>query len=205
MEGATRGGTGVSTPLLDRMTLAWVRTYTRGIPEPVRDERRSELESDLWEHRATARRAGVGATATSLSIAARALAGMPADLAWRRATKGNVMINPTTTIDGRSGIGIATDVLAALMGGFAALTGLGAAIGDGDSSGWGALLFITGVILLTGSYLRTRRPPVGVLLVVVGAISWSFLTYWMFFTVVVGAALIVLALLATTGSRRSLA
>ena len=115
------------------------------------------------------------------------------------------MINPTTTIDGRSGIGIATDVLAALMGGFAALTGLGAAIGDSDSSGWGALLLITGAILLTGSYLRTRRPPVGVSLIIVGAISWSFLTYWMFFTVVVGAVLIVLALLATTGSRRRLA
>ena len=53
-----------------------------------------------------------------------------------------------------------------------------------------------------GAYLRTRRPPVGLTLVVVGAISWSFLTYWMFVTVVAGAVLIVLAVLATSSRRR---
>jgi hypothetical protein len=182
--------------------LAWVRAYTRGIQASMRDARRSELRSDLWEHRAAARTAGVGSRATSLSIAARAFAGIPADLAWRRDTKGTAMTSTTATIDGRRGIGIVTDVLAALMGGFATLIGLGAAIGDSDSAGWGAMLFITGAILLTGSYLRTRRPPVGVLLIIVGAISWSFLTYWMFFTVVAGAVLIVLALVATGGARR---
>jgi hypothetical protein len=192
------------SPFVDRVTLAWVRAYTRGIPESMRDARRSELRSDLWEHRAAARTAGVGSRATSLSIAARTFAGIPADLAWRRATKGTAMTS-TTTIDGRRGIGIATDVLAALMGGFATLIGLSAAIGDSDSVGWGALLFITGAILLTGSYLRTRRPPVGVLLVIVGAISWSFLTYWLFFTVVAGAVLVALALIAADGRRRRLA
>jgi hypothetical protein len=193
------------SPFVDRVTLAWVRAYTRGLQESMRDARRSELRSDLWEHRAAARTAGVGSRATSLSIAARAFAGIPADLAWRRDAKGTAMTSTTTTIDGRRGIGIATDVLAALMGGFATLIGLSAAIGDSDSVGWGALLFITGAILLTGSYFRTRRPPVGVLLVVVGAISWSFLTYWLFFTVVAGAVLVVLVLLATPGARRRLA
>jgi len=192
----------VSAPLLDRMTLAWVRTYTRGIPDPIRDERRSELESDLWEHRATAEHAGIGVRATALSIAARAFAGIPADLEWRRDTKGALMSAQTTTVDGRRRIGMATDILAAAMGGFAALGGLGATLGDGDSAGWGALLLVTGLMLLTGAYLRTRRPPAGLALIVVGAISWSFLTYWMFLTVIAGAVLIVLALLATTGSAR---
>jgi hypothetical protein len=186
------------------MTLAWVRTYTRGVPEPICDERRSELDSDLWEHRATAQHAGVGARATSFSIAARALAGIPADLAWRRDTKGARM-NAQTTVDGRGWIGTTTDILASLMGGLAALMGLSAMLFGDDSTRWGALLAITGAVLLTGAYLRTRQPPAGLTLIVVGAISWSFLTYWMFFTVVVGAALIVLALLATTGSRRRLA
>jgi hypothetical protein len=195
----------VSPPLLDRLTFAWVRAYTRGVPEPIRDERRSELGSDLWEHRSTAQRAGVGARATSLSIAARALTGIPADLAWRRDTKGALMTAPTTTVDGRGWIGMTTDILAALMGGLAVLSGLGATLGDRDSAGWGALLLLTGLVLLAGAYLRTRRPPAGLALIVVGAISWSFLTYWMFFTVVVGAVLIVLALLGTAGSRRRLA
>jgi hypothetical protein len=37
---------------------------------------------------------------------------------------------------------------------------------------------------------------------VIGAIAWSFLTYWMFFTVVAGAVLVVLALVSTTDARR---
>ena len=202
MADPTGGGTRVSTPLFDRMTLAWVRAYTRGVPEPIRDERRSELESDLWEHRATARQAGVGPRATSLSVAARALAGIPADLAWRRDTKGALMSAQTTTVDGRGWIGMTADILATVMGGFAALGGLGAMLGDGDSLGYGALFFLTGVMLLAGAYLRTRRPPAGLALVVVGAISWSFLTYWLFLTVVAGAVLVVLAVVATNGRRR---
>ena len=199
------GGAGVSAPLLDRMTLAWVRTYTRGIPDPIRDERRSELESDLWEHRATAKHAGIGVRATSFSIAARALAGISADLAWRRDTKGALMNAQTTTVDGRGWLGTTTDIMAALMGGFAVLAGLGAALGDGDSAGFGALLLVTGLVLLAGAYLRTRRPPAGLTLIVVGAISWSFLMYWLVLTVVAGAVLIVLAVLATPGARRRLA
>jgi hypothetical protein len=193
------------TPVTDRITRAWVRTYTHGIPQAVRDDRRRELECDVWEHRACAQQAGVGRRATSFSIAARTIAGVPADLSWRRDMKGAVMTAHTTVVDGRRRIGIATDVLATLMGGFAALTGLGALLGDSDSLGWGALLLVTGLTLLAGAYLRTRQRSAGVTLIIIGAISWSCLTYWMFFTVVVGAALIVLALLATTGSRRRLA
>jgi hypothetical protein len=189
-------------PLIDRITLAWVRSYTRGIPDQLRDARRSELESDLWEHHATARRAGAGANATSISIAARALAGVPADLTWRRATKGALMSAQTTTVDGRGWIGMTTDILAATMGGFAALGGLGAMIGDADSAGWGALLLVTGLVLLAGAYLRTRRPPAGLTLIVVGAISWSLLFYWLVLTVVAGAVLVVLAVIATSRSRR---
>jgi hypothetical protein len=94
------------------------------------------------------------------------------------------------------------DILATVMGGFAALGGVGAMLGDADSLGYGALFFLTGVTLLAGAYLRTRRPPAGLALVVVGAISWSFLTYWLFLTVVAGAVLVVLAVVATNGRRR---
>jgi hypothetical protein len=30
-------------------TLAWVRLYTKGLPEPAKSSRRAEIESDLYE------------------------------------------------------------------------------------------------------------------------------------------------------------
>jgi hypothetical protein len=52
-------------------------------------------------------------------------------------------------------------------------------------------------MLLTGGWLRTRRPVLGLVLVVVGAVAWSVLSYWMVFTVVVGGVLVVAAILTT--------
>ena len=58
----------------------WVAVYTLGLPPSVRDARRAELQSDLWEQRNDVR------SETSNSIAkgvlARVLGGMPADLLW---------------------------------------------------------------------------------------------------------------------------
>lgn len=64
----------------ERLTLAWVGWYTRGLADPVRQERRDEIASDLWEHRADAD----GRRITSLAILSRTLRGAPADLSWRR-------------------------------------------------------------------------------------------------------------------------
>jgi hypothetical protein len=187
----------------ERLTRAWVRAYTRGIPADVRDARRAELESDLWEHRATSRHAGVSERATSFSIAARALAGAPADLAWRHTTRGAVMRTQTTTVSRRGWLGITADIMATTMGAFATLGGIAAAIDDGDSAGFGILFALAGVALLTGAYLRTRRPAAGLALVIAGALTWSFIFSWLFPMVLVGVAAAVLAALATTGTTRS--
>lgn len=65
----------------ERLALWWVDRYTRGLAEDVRAERRAEIASDVWEHRAA-----VGsAPAVELAIASRCLRGVPADLSWRRA------------------------------------------------------------------------------------------------------------------------
>ena len=62
---------------------AWVRTYTRGVPAPVRDARRAEIESDLWEQRHEEQSRHRRAFATALNVLGRVLRGVPSDLSWR--------------------------------------------------------------------------------------------------------------------------
>jgi len=96
------------------------------------------------------------------------------------------------------------DVLTFVLGGIAALFGalslLGGAMDSTIDTGyvaWGGMVFVTGLMLLTGGWLRTRRPLPGLALVVIGAVAWSVLSYWMFFTVIAGGVLVVSAILST--------
>lgn len=58
----------------------WVAVYTLGLPPSVRDARRAELQSDLWEQRHEIR----SGTSNSLAkgVLARTLGGVPADILW---------------------------------------------------------------------------------------------------------------------------
>lgn len=58
----------------------WTDHYTRGLPGDVRDRRRAEIESDVFEQR----RAG---TASDGAVWWRTVRGIPADLAWRRTVR----------------------------------------------------------------------------------------------------------------------
>jgi hypothetical protein len=49
---------------------AWTRLYTVGMPREPRDQRRAEIESDLWE-------------SEQQDAIVRLIRGMPADLGWR--------------------------------------------------------------------------------------------------------------------------
>jgi len=57
----------------------WVGFYTRHLPPGSAERRRAELASDLWEQRASGRRAG----GPAFSMLRRMAAGAPADLRWR--------------------------------------------------------------------------------------------------------------------------
>jgi hypothetical protein len=70
-------------PLPERVAEAWVAFYTRGLPSEVRDDRRAELRSDLWEHRRHAAADGHGRLRWSLQVGGRVVRGMPDDLWWR--------------------------------------------------------------------------------------------------------------------------
>ena len=57
----------------------WAALYTWGMPADLRDARRAEIESDLWE----CQQAEASNPRLPLQIAARLLLGMHDDLAWR--------------------------------------------------------------------------------------------------------------------------
>lgn len=62
---------GLAVRVVDR----WVGLYTSALPPAVAIERRNEVLSDVWEEQAAGRR--------SSDVLRRAVAGLPADLAWR--------------------------------------------------------------------------------------------------------------------------
>ena len=57
----------------------WVSVYTFGLEPDVREERRAEMASDLWEHQ----QAGGLGLRTTIEILVRSLLGSPADVSWR--------------------------------------------------------------------------------------------------------------------------
>lgn len=70
------------SPLV-RAVERWVASYTRGLPTEVRDARRAELRSDLFEHLRQVAGDGHGRLRRSLQVLGRVVRGMPDDLAWR--------------------------------------------------------------------------------------------------------------------------
>jgi len=74
---------GPRPPLPVRAAKGWVAIYTRGLPGEVRDARRAELRSDLWEHLQHASGDGHGQLRWSLQVIGRVVRGMADDLWWR--------------------------------------------------------------------------------------------------------------------------
>jgi hypothetical protein len=64
----------------------WTHLYTIGLPAAVRDARRDEIASDLWEHWQDADAACASPVTVAAVTIARLVLGMPADLSWRVAT-----------------------------------------------------------------------------------------------------------------------
>ena len=67
--------------LLAAVTLVrlWTRVYSWRLPEAIRNARRAELESDLWE----CQQPGTRTAVLPLEIIARLILGLPDDLVWR--------------------------------------------------------------------------------------------------------------------------
>lgn len=65
--------------LTERVARGWVALYTLGVSPSLREARRAEINSDLWEQRHEETGSNDGSTG---SVLARVLGGLPADVAW---------------------------------------------------------------------------------------------------------------------------
>lgn len=72
-----------------RLVSLWTALYTAGLTSEVRDERRAEIASDLWEHGECAGARGRRSAHVDASIAWRCIRGMAADVTWRRRQRYN--------------------------------------------------------------------------------------------------------------------
>ncbi len=76
------------------LTRRWVGLYTKGLPPEVRDARRAEIESDLWEQGEDGTANGSQPDETALQVFVRLLLGVPAIK-----TILQQIISPTTWIE----------------------------------------------------------------------------------------------------------
>src|SRR5205823_8045156 len=76
-----------SRPIAARVVDRWALVYTSGLSAGVRDERRAELASDVWEQLAAECTAGRRPSAGSLKVISRVVRGIPADVVWRVETR----------------------------------------------------------------------------------------------------------------------
>ena len=67
--------------LANAVVRAWTRVYTWRVPSPLREARREEIESDLWEREHDP--VADGRFSLPLRVVARMLIGIPDDLGWR--------------------------------------------------------------------------------------------------------------------------
>ena len=128
----------------------WVRFYTRNLPEPIARRRIDEIDADLHDHTEHERARGTGDRRIALSIAARMVRGLAADLSWRSNRK-EAMSNSTK----RSVIRVAL------------VTGLILLIPAvmmliSDDAAWGVFDFVFAGVLLAGTglllELAARKP-----------------------------------------------
>lgn len=61
----------------------WVLLYTAGLTERQKAERRLEIRSDMYEHRAFADKAGTGTLSFEREVASRLVRGLAGDIEWR--------------------------------------------------------------------------------------------------------------------------
>ena len=72
-----------SDELAAAVVKAWTRAYTTWVSPTIREARRAEIDSDLWEHTHAAREAAMDPRTVAGQILARCLLGIAADLTWR--------------------------------------------------------------------------------------------------------------------------
>ncbi len=170
------------------LTRAWVRLYTSGLPPKLREERRSEIDSDLWEQERDACATGRTPQVTASEAFGRWLMGIPADLTWsidhtlRSRRKEEFVSEPVRQT---AYLGVAT-----LMAGLTVITSLAVSLGMFEShvyghdvarSMWGVVGVSAGAMIVFGLSMGRRLPLVGDLFVTLGAFPLAAILVWTIF------------------------
>lgn len=121
----------------DGFVVRWTRCYTAGLPEGVRDERRAEIASDVYEHLAAA--GNLSSSAAQREMLWRTIRGMPDDITWRLREARRMDASAAGASLLRTAWSTATQAwfapVAVLMGAFNLLLGIGIVFnGGGDNT-----------------------------------------------------------------------
>jgi hypothetical protein len=172
------------------LTRWWVRLYTRGLPPEMRDARRAEIESDLWEQGEDATTNGSQPDETALQVFGRLLLGIQADLSWRLEQRGagrrskvrrGIIESGGKMTTKMAGLGFI--LMTALLVGFYATMGVYVVFDEDQgpilSGVLTALFFAEGGMILAGLRLSRRAPLLGSVLLTVGALPLGLFVFWM--------------------------
>ena len=182
------------------VTRAWVRLYTSGLQPLVRESRRAEIDSDLWEHGRLAELVREPPLRTAKEMLARAVLGMLSDITWR--VQAGLSARSDRSIKMREPMTMRALVLLGLaVASFPVVTGFMRVIGIGGDwddatlrTVFGLLWMTAGITIGSGLLLSPRRPSLGIGLVVAGTVAISVMWFWLFIiTIPLGLALIGIA------------
>lgn len=180
------------------VTRGWCNAYTRGLAPEERETRRSEIESDLWEHQRAGRAAGQHPADVGFDILVRFIAGVPADIAWRR-TSGAVRRASAATRGPVLGKGrkMATRLfvtfsaaLAIVLGAFLLFNALGLLL-ESEYFLYSLSEALSGAALIASVPVGARSPRKSAGLVVGAVIVYSAVHIWMVVIVVPLALILV--------------
>jgi lysylphosphatidylglycerol synthetase-like protein (DUF2156 family) len=140
-----------------RLATWWVDRLTAHLPDQVRDRRRAEIRSDLWEQAHDAALAGRAEVRTQLDLAMRTLTGIPADLSWSRTQRrqGGAMsapVHPSSASFVSPAVAIGVVV--------ASVVSVAALVVGGPLVAAGALVVLGVVVVVLARSARARRPAV---------------------------------------------
>jgi len=162
---------------VESLVLGWVWLYTLGSEETARQNRRAEIESDLWEHRAHAAGEGEGSAVISLAILGRWAAGIPADVSWRssqlRHSSGITKESIMTNILGRywwqalAALTAVTTIYAGVRQFFTDEVSVGVSTGKVIAL---VLLVVPGCLIFLGLAVHRIRPRRGSMMVMIGVL-----------------------------------
>jgi hypothetical protein len=121
----------------------WVRFYTRNLPAPIARRRIDEIDADLHDHIAHERADGTREWRIALSVAARMVRGLAADLSWRSEPVYRSVVRVALV----TGLILLVPLVAMLVS---------------DDAAWGVFDFVFAGILLAGTgfllELAVRKP-----------------------------------------------